>query len=493
MRITRRAILGAAVALGSVGSLTAALLPFRGHLAVASAGVALVVPVVASVIAGGFGAGVVAVVAGVVSYDLVFIPPYDTFVVGAPQNWVALVLYAGVMLIVARAVARLGEARIEARRHEEATRRILALSNTLIADRRVPDLLNEVVGTFTEAFDVRSAAFLLPGPDGLSVVASAGPQLTEGEMAAVLPMAGQLRPVGPVDGTSVGTVTIPLSASERALGVLVLGGALLQRHEWTLLRAYANQVSVALERAQLREQVLRSEILEQVDRWREAMVGAVSHDLRSPLAVIKAAVSDLRNASLPLSEEGRAELLGLVELQADRLDRLVANLLDMSRISAGVLRANREPLSVAELFASALHALPPTVAARVATRLDGELPQVLADHVLIGEVLANLLENADRHAPGSEVIELRAAPRRDVVEVAVVDHGPGVDAADRDRVFQMFNRVGGAGRAGLGLAIAKAFVEADGGTIRIEETSGGGASLIFTLSAIFEPAAADTP
>jgi len=481
-----RGLRGSVVALGTVGALCALMLPFRSHLSVATTALVLVVPVVLAVAAGGFRAGALAVAAGFLADDLLFIPPYGRLSVGNAQNWTALAVYVVVMLVAARVVARVDAARAEARRREVQTRHLFDLSDVLIGVTPLADLLGRIVFTMQRAFSLRSAALLLPTGDEVRVAAEAGTPLSPDELRAVSPSGGERRSVVPMSGRRAvpggEMMVVPLVSSGRPLGLLVAAGGPLDVHDQELLRTYANQAALALERSQLREQALRTALLEEVDRWRGALMGAVSHDLRTPLAAVKAAVSDLRRHDVALSPDDVDELLELIEVQSDRLARLVANLLDMTRIQAGALELHPEPTALSELVEEGLGALGAELErGRVKTNFVGDLPLLDVDHLLVAQVLANLLENAHRHAPEGTVIEVQARRAGQVVEVAVEDHGPGVPEEERERVFQMFNRISGGGRAGLGLTIAKAFVEAHGQEIHAEEAPGGGARFVFTL------------
>ena len=277
-----------------------------------------------------------------------------------------------------------------------------------------------------------------------------------------------------------------LVVSNRPVGMLVLQDVQLAGPDRSLLGTFANQAALAIDRARLREQALRAHLLEEVDRWRSALLGAVSHDLRTPLASIKTAVSSLRQSNAALGPEDRAELLELIELQSDRLARLVANLLDMTRIEAGALEPRPAAMAVDEMVDEALAALGGLVAReRVVLKVAPDLPLLHVDHVLISQVLANVLENAGRLAPPDSHIRIvaRPAPRSDGtrVEISVQDEGPGIAVADRDKVFEMFSQNSGGGRAGLGLTIAKAFVEAHGGRIWIDPEVSSGARVVFTV------------
>ncbi len=481
-RVARRDLVGTAVALGGCGVLTAAMIPVRAHLAIGTPVLVLVLPVVAAAVAAGFWAGALGALAGFCAVDLAFIPPYGTLTVSSPRNWLPLVVYALVTLMVARVVAHLRTTETEARRHADATRAILELSNALIADRPVAEFHQRVTATFLKAFDLRTAALLLPHDGHLAVVATAGVELSDAELAVVTPPEGVPRLPSSVHLGQRSTVIVPLSTSAGPLGLLALVGPALGTVDAGLLRTFANQVALALERVQLRDQAIRSRLFEEADRWRDALMGAVSHDLRTPLTVIKAAVENLRDPSIELDPTARGELLQFVEEQSDRLERLVVNILDMTRIRAGALTPRIAPVPVATLLAEALASLPPGIGRRVVSHLGVDDPVVAADHVLISQVLANYLDNADRHTQDASVIEVSARTLEASVEVRVVDHGPGVAPADRDRIFDMFSRVSGAGRAGLGLAIAKAFVEAHGGVVGVADAPGGGACFTFTIA-----------
>ncbi len=484
MRITRRTLTGAVVALGGVTALSAAMLPLRPDLSPATTALVLIVPVVASVATGGFPAGVLAVVAGFLAYDFYFLKPYGTLTVARAENWVALVVYVVVMLVVARVGAMLGHERAEAHRREAGTRRLLELSETLISDRPSRGVPESVVVTVSRAFGLRSAALLLPVGERLELAASAGEPLSTRDLAAVSPAPGELGSLAS-SGERGRLVAVPLVATGRPVGLLVLSGAPLSDHDRRLLRTYANQAALALERTALREQAVRAELLAEVDEWRSALMGAVSHDLRTPLASVKAAVSDLRRDDVALSEGDRAELLELVESQSDRLARLVTNLLDMTRISAGALEVRPESVAVEVLVEEALAAVASSLPRdRVECALDSDSGNVSADRVLVPQVLANLLENAARYAPEGTPVRVRARRSGERVEFSVEDSGPGVAPEERDRIFLMFNKVSGGGRAGLGLAIAKAFLEAHHATISVTDASGGGARFVFELPAL---------
>ena len=489
----QRTALGIVVTLGGLGALLALMLPFRAHLSIAIPALAFVLPAVIGVVIGGFIPGVVGALAGFLVYDWFFLPPYNTFTVRSPSNWFALAVYAVVVLIVAQVVAKLRSAREEALRRTEESERLFELSQALIGDLTLSQLLTHIVGTVQSVFAPRWTALVLPeaGPEATSsgvlrVAAAAGQPLSNGDLASVTSGGGQTRSLGLVEDAGPRRVSVALVVSHRPVGMLVLQDVQLVERERSLLGTFANQAALAVDRAQLREQALRTRLLEEIDRWRSALMGAASHDLRTPLASIKTAVSSLRQSNAHLDPEDQSELLELIELQSDRLARLLTNLLDMTRIDAGALELHPTAVGFDELVDEALASLDGIVApGRVAVDAPADLPLLHLDHVLMGQVLANVLENAERLSPDDSVIRVaaRTAPGSAAtrVEISVSDEGPGIAREDRERVFEMFSQNGGGGRAGLGLAIAKAFVEAHGGLIWIDPDVARGARVVFTV------------
>jgi two-component system sensor histidine kinase KdpD len=277
--------------------------------------------------------------------------------------------------------------------------------------------------------------------------------------------------------------TLALATSGRPVGLLAMAGTLDRTETREILPTLANQLALALERAQLHERIRRAELLEEADRLRHALVGAVSHDLCTPLATIKVASSTLVNPGAVLTGADVAELHDLIDSQTDRLTRIVNNVLDMTRVQAGVLKPKRQPVSVMDLLNDSIAVLRPSLEDRlVELRLPPWLPSVNVDQQLIEQVLSNLLDNANRHGPSGTPITVEANLYHDKgVAVSVTDSGPGVKLAERQTIFDTFVRFDTGGRAGLGLAIAKAFVEAHGGHIWVEDAPGRGATFVFTL------------
>jgi len=237
------------------------------------------------------------------------------------------------------------------------------------------------------------------------------------------------------------------------------------------------------ERARLSEEVARMEVLKRVDEQRSALLRSVSHDLRSPLATIRAVATDLRDGVV-YEEPTRVELLATVCDEAERLDRIVANLLSLSRIEAGAFSPERQAVPIDELVQERLRRLAGLFRhARVQVDMPADLPLVDGDYTQLELVVTNLLENAGRHAPPGTIVRIgaRPLPAAGQVEVWVADEGIGVPEFERRRVFEPFRRGEGSRSSGVGLAICKAVVEAHGGAIRVDRTPGGGATFVFTV------------
>ena len=482
----KRIVLGTVAALASMALLTSVMLAIRDSLSIATTALVLVIPVVI----GGFVTGVISVAAGFLVYDFFFIPPYLTLWVGRPQNWAALGVYVAVMLPVARVVAGLNAARARERRQGTELRELFQLSGLLLEDKPLNELLTAVVTAVAEVFGARQVALLLPRDGNLEIAAAAGEPLSPAQISRVLPAPGALARLSAQPHLRGDVLVHALAAAGRPVGLLVLStGAAAEREPLSL---FANQIALAVERAQLREQVLQTRLTEEVARLARTLVAAVSHDLRTPLSRIKASSSTLADDELDITPEAAQALAKLIDAEADRLADLVQNLLDMSRIQAGVLQPRRTLTRVGDLVTGVVGDLGPGLRGfTVRLAIDEGLPPVDVDVTLISRVLTNMLENAVRHAPKGTPIIVGATPGSPgTVVVSVADQGPGVSAERRDEVFGLLARRDDDAGAGLGLSIAKAFVEAHHQRIWVDDAPGGGARFCFTVP-VAELAAGD--
>ncbi|MGP3978895.1 ATP-binding protein [Streptomyces sp. 8N114] len=265
--------------------------------------------------------------------------------------------------------------------------------------------------------------------------------------------------------------------------MLVLSGRVLPAEDRRVLAAFAAQAAGVLDRQRLLGEAEQARELAEGNRIRTALLAAVSHDLRTPLAAIKASVSSLRSDDVEWSAQDEAELLGAIEEGADKLDNLVGNLLDMSRLQTGTVKPLIKDISLEEVVPKALGGVPE---GSVRLAVAEALPLVAVDPGLLERTVANLVENAVKYSPEGKKVLVKASALADRVEVRVTDRGPGVPDSDKDRIFEPFQRYGdapGGAGVGLGLAVARGFAEAIGGTLEAEDTPGGGMTMVLTLRA----------
>jgi len=449
-RVGPPAWVGVLVALGAVGAVSGAMLPLRGTLSTATFGLVLVVPVVLAVVVGGFVPGVLAVAAGFVAFDFFFIPPYQTLAVTADQDWVALGVYATVMIVVARTVAGLRTARREAARRAEDARRLADFAGALVEEVDRPELAALLAREARRLLDLTSAVLLLPGPGrGRLVVAAEVGAPLEGAVAGwVASLTGEATGVVRVGPSGARAAVLATPRGLEGVLVVVPGPRGLDDN---LLAAFVGQASSALERARLRREALRAEVLEEANRWRQALLHSVSHDLRTPLAALQVAAGSLTRPDDALSPAERGELAETIEAESRRLSRLITNLLDMTRIEAGALQARLEPVDVAEVCDEVLERPEHRLAGPWRVLLPDDLPLVQADPVLLGQALANLLDNARRAAGRSGLVEIGASlpdhGGRDGVAGRGVRGGCRGDPLRADGMFAAANAASAAERA----------------------------------------------
>jgi two-component system sensor histidine kinase KdpD len=272
-------------------------------------------------------------------------------------------------------------------------------------------------------------------------------------------------------------------------GRLVYDGPTLNAEDRRVLRAFVTQLDAGLERRRLQARAAQASALAQADRLRTAILRAVSHDLRTPLASIKASATSLLQDDIVWPEDARHEFLSTIDEETDRLNVLVGNLLDMSRIETGVIDVTLRPVGLDEIVPQALLSLSgPRPEVRLV--LPESTPAVLADPALLERVVANLMANALRHAPAGDPVRVEVGERPERVDLRIVDRGVGVPADERERLFEPFQRLGdqpnGTG-VGLGLAVARGFVDAMHGELALEDTPGGGLTAVVSLPKASQP------
>jgi len=289
---------------------------------------------------------------------------------------------------------------------------------------------------------------------------------------------------------SAGAIYLPLNALERCIGVLGLrpkeSRQVTVPEQMHLVEALVNQAAVAMERVQLAEAAQQANLQVESERLRNVLLSTISHDFRTPLATIIGSASTLRDSDAgALDDEHRRMLLDTLLHEAERMNRLVGNLLDLTRLNEGRIELHRDLIAIDELIGAVLARLRETLKQHpVSLALPENPPLVPGDEVLLEQVLSNLLENAARHTPAGTAVEISAQVSGDSFEIVVRDHGPGLAAGEEERVFEKFHQSrpeGAQSGFGLGLAICKAIVDAHGGTIRAGNAPGGGAEFRITL------------
>jgi len=399
-----------------------------------------------------------AVAAGLISglaLNYLFIEPTYTLTISEPSNAAALVVMVAVAVAVSVVVDNAARRTTEAARARAEADTLTLLASSVL---RGEDALPAMLGRIRETFAMTSTSLLeRTGPGGQwSVIASSGEN---------------------PPGSDHEGVSVPVSDHV----VLMLAGRDPSAEDSRVLSAVSAQIGTLLEREQLRTEASSARIDRARSDIRSSLLAAVSHDLRSPLAGIKACVGTLRATDLELAEADRAELLAGIETSADRLQSLIDNLLDMSRLDAGALVLRTEPVALDEVVPRALTGVPPE---RVEVDVRVTLPMVVGDAGLIERIIANLVENALRYSPPDQRVRITAGTIKDKVVLRVVDRGPGVPAHDLESIFSAFQRLGDvpAGQGvGLGLAVSRGFAQANGGTLEAEETPGGGLTMVLTL------------
>ena len=377
--------------------------------------------------------------------------PLHTFTIAEPRNLLALVLFVTVAVAVSSVVHLAARREADASRSSRETQSLLSLAQTVLGGADTPgDVLDHLTsshGGHAQLLERVSGRWIM--------VASSG---------------------SPEPGTST------LRFEVRPDLALEVNGQAASATT-SLLAGYTAQAVAALDRARLRTQAAQAEALAEGDRMRTALLRAVSHDLRTPLASIKASVSSLRQTDVSWSAEDEAELLANIEQNADRLDALVGNLLDMSRLQAGSLAPFLRATAIDEVAPVALRGLDD--ADKLLIVVPDDLPLVRADPGLLERVLANLFSNALRHSPPDQRPSLRAREDGDRVILDVIDHGCGVPADLKERIFEPFARLDERSPGvGLGLAVAKGFAEAMGGAIVAIDTPRGGLTVRVTMPAL---------
>jgi two-component system sensor histidine kinase KdpD len=441
----------------------------------------------------GLGPSIMAAVASVVAYHYFFILPRFTFDVDEAQY---LLTFAGLLvvgLVISTLTARVREQAVAAQRREAQTATSYEFSRALAAAAGLDAIVQAIVSNVKQVFN-RDVVILLPVPDGDNLMVYAQHPdvgLSNHEMGVANWVFRHGQPAGR------GTETLPavplryhpLKTARGVVGVLGVKPPDTRGHlnpdQYRLLEIFASQAAVAIERAQLDTQAQQTRLLQEKEKLQTALLNSISHDLRTPLASITGVLSSMRDAESYLDASTRRELVENACDEADRLNRLVANLLDMTRLQAGAVKAGHQLCDVQDIIGVVLTELADKLKHHpVTVDLADELPLVPMDYVLMTRVFINLIDNAHKYSAPATPLDITATANGSHLEVKIADRGIGIPAAELSRVFEKFYRVrrsDGAGGTGLGLSICRGIVELHGGQVWADNRPGGGTVITVAL------------
>jgi two-component system sensor histidine kinase KdpD len=425
-----------------------------------------VLAVVAASVFGGIWAGIGSSVLGFLALNYFFTEPLHTLRVHNRDDVVALAVFLVVALLVGWVVARSVTERDRATRREREARLLNLFATKALSGEPLDRVLDDLAAALVDALRLASCSI-------------------HAEAAGRSYDARRTRP-GAVE---VGRTDVPISSGEHTFGTLTAATESRDeppQEDRRLLQAAASQIAADLERARLDAEIAAARLEAETSQARAALFSSVTHDLRTPLASIKTAVTSLLQVDVRFDRAQARELLQTVLEETDRLNRLVGNILGLAQVRSGSLMPMKELAALDEVVESVLHRLGPALASVRVRTIFRDTPDVPVDPVLIDQVVSNLIENAVRFSPSGGQVSVTVAPWRFAVQVRVADQGPGIAPADRERVFEPFTQLGvgppdASGGSGLGLAISRAIVLAHGGRIWIEGAPGGGTAVVFEL------------
>jgi two-component system sensor histidine kinase KdpD len=470
----RRKLAGYALAIVLAPLLTLFLASLRNGINLTSDVLCFLVAVIAVALVGGFVPAVLEAVAGSLLLNYYFTPPIHKWTIAEANNALALGIFVAVGLVVSSVVDGAARRSKQAARASAESEMLVTAAGSVLRGQQA---LTAVLDRVREAFGMESVTLLERAPG------SAGTPHRPGTGWVAAASSGDPALDRPEDAD----VDVPIN-DNLSLG---LRGRALPASDRRVLGAFAAYAAAALEQQRLAAEAEAARPIAEADRMRTALLAAVSHDLRTPLASAKAAVTSLRSHDVQWAAEDRDELLATADESLDRLAHLVDNLLDMSRLQAGALSVFPRPADLDEIVSRSLDDLGPA-GREVMVEMPGTLPEVQVDPAILERVIANLTANALRYSPAGSPPLLTASALADRVELRIVDRGPGIPESDRDRIFVPFQRLGDTDNTsgvGLGLALSRGLTEAMGGSLEPEDTPGGGLTMALSLPAAPGPSA----
>jgi len=439
----------------------------------------------------GRGPAILASILSVLSFDFFFVPPYLTLAVSDTEYLLTFLGLLSVSLVISQLTSMVREQAEAARYSEIQTVALYELGRDLTVTTGLENVAQTVITSIEKTFNRNAAIFLPIGGTLKDYAVSPGLIISEDELA----VASWAFKQGQVAGRGTDTLPEasmryrPLITRRGVVGVLgtqsTIPGQSLNRDQIRTLDTFANQIALAIERARLDEQARQAELLEITDKLQNALLNSISHDLRTPLASITGALSSLMEDQMALDENARRSLIETASEEADRLNRLVGNLLDMTRLESGAMHIKREDCDIQDVIGVTLEELGSRLAERsIKINIPDNLPLIPMDFVLIERVLLNIIDNALKYSSPESPIEIHARLGDGFMKIMVIDQGVGIPPEDLERVFDKFYRVqrpGNVSGTGLGLAISKGIVEAHAGTITAENRPGGGTVITISL------------
>ncbi len=452
-------------------------------------------PVLVSATRWGWGPSFFAAFLSVLAFDFFFVPPMFSFTVNEPADLFIFAVYLIVALVTGTMATKLRTELEKSKEREERTAALYEISRQIAAEADLPRILETLVKTISDTIDARVSILMAEAGDGnISRAASYPPQdlSLDGKEQAVAQWVLK-HGLSAGKGTDVlreaSGMIFPVKTEETTLAVLAIE---MNDREKTpsegqrrLIEAFANLAAIAIIRVRLAKEAEQAKWLAESEKLHRALLDSVSHDMRTPLAAITGAVTSLISKKGAYDEGSRDVLLGTIKEEARRMNRFIGNLLDMVRLESGILKPKSEWCDVQDIVGVVLRATKETLQQhRVSVYIPPDLPPIKADFVLMEQVMVNLLENAAKYSPGNSEISISAQYADHAVRVTVADSGPPIPAPDRERVFDKFYRLHSSRHvsgSGLGLSICKGIIEAQGGTIRVDSSSGSGNRFIFAM------------
>ena len=469
----------------------------RGRIEPTNLVMIYLVAVVLSAIYLGRGPSLLAAIAGVLAFDVFLIPPYYTFAVSDTQYILTFFVLLTISLVISTLTARVREQAEAAVRREVQATALYSLGRDLTSATGLDQVAETIIAHIGEVLG-RQVAIFLPKEGQVGTFAHSADYIPdENELAVANWVYQHEQPAGRGTDTLPAAMVRcqPLKTARGMVGVLGVRPSDTASHltleQRQSLLAFADQAALAIERATLAEQAKQAELLSAADKLQTALLNSISHDLRTPLVSITGALSTLEQDDRRLDDSTQRSLVRTAREEADRLNRLVGNLLDMTRLEAGALKVKREPCDAEDLIGTALGQMEERLRGRnVLVQVEPDTSLISADFVLIVHVLTNLLDNALKYSPPGSPLEVQARTAGKAVQIAVMDRGIGIPKGDLERVFGKFYRVQRPEQVtgtGLGLAICKGIVEAHDGQIWAEEREGGGTCIMLMIPAAEEP------